>query len=116
MADQDERDPGHVRPYAVTGGRTRPAHTDLPIEALVAITPAGATAAPTLTLERRSIALRCHEPVSVAELAAHLRVPLGVARVVVADMVDDGLVMVHQPVAGPDRVLLQRVLQGLQAL
>jgi len=39
-----------------------------------------------------------------------------VARVVVADMVDDGLVVVHQPVAGPDRVLLQRVLQGLQAL
>jgi hypothetical protein len=116
MADQDERDPSHVRPYALTGGRTRPARTDLPVEALVAITAAGAKAASTLALEPRSIALRCHEPVSVAELAAHLNVPLGVARILVADMVDDGLVTVHQPLGVPDRALLRRVLQGLHAL
>jgi Protein of unknown function (DUF742) len=116
MADQDERDPGHVRPYAVTGGRTRPTRADLPIETLVVITPAGAAAAPGLVLEQRSIALRCQEPVSVAELSAYLDIPFGVARVLVADMVDDGLVTVHQPLASPNLALLQRVLQGLHAL
>jgi hypothetical protein len=116
MAEQDERDPSRVRPYAVTGGRTRPARTDLPIETLVAVTPAGAAAAPALVLERRLIALRCQEPVSVAELSAHLDVPLGVARVLVADMVDDGFVTVHQPLASPNLALLHRVLHGLHAL
>jgi hypothetical protein len=116
MATQDERDPSQVRPYAVTGGRTRPADTNLSIEALVTITPAGAAATPALVLEQRSIALRCHEPLSVAELSAHLGVPLGVARILIADMIDDGLVTIHQPLAPPNPALLQRVLHGLQAL
>ena len=53
------------------------------------------------------------------EISALLGVPLGVARVLVADMEADGLVRVYQPQlqAGlPDRGLLERVLSGLRRL
>jgi len=54
----------------------------------------------------------------VAEISAHLQVPLGVARVIVGDMADEGLVRVHQPRAEgrPDVALLERVLNGIRAL
>jgi hypothetical protein len=107
-----------VRPYAMTGGRTRPAHTDLEIEALVSTTSLG-DRTPKLTVEQRAIAALCRDILSVAEIAGRLDLPLGVARVLVADMADEGLVMVHRPTqAGdrPDLALLERVLYGLRAI
>ena len=112
-------DPGPlVRPYAMTGGRTRPRY-DLPIEALVTTTPAGEQLEFLATPERRQIFSMCREFRSVAEIAALLSVPLGVARVLVGDLADEGLVMVHQPGAsngGPDLALLEKVLSGLRNL
>lgn len=70
-----------------------------------------------LLRERRRIADLSQTPVSVAEISAHLEVPLGVARVLVGDMADEGLVQVSQPRTGrPDIVLLERVLHGIRAL
>lgn len=70
-----------------------------------------------LMLEQRRIADLAETPVSVAEISAHLEVPLGVARVLVGDMADEGLLQVHQPRTGrPDIVLLERVLNGIRAL
>jgi hypothetical protein len=110
--------PGRLlRPYALTRGRARPSHgTDLEIEALVSTTVIGETMhmpAP----EPHSIALLCREPLSVAEIAAHMKLPLGVVRVLVADMADQGMVEVHRPSqfgTGPDVTLLERVLDGLR--
>jgi hypothetical protein len=122
VTDQGDRNPGQIRPYAMTGGRTRPARADLAIEALVSVTALGRrVAGDRLGLEWRPIALLCEELVSVAEISARLEIPLGVARVLVADMVEVGLVVVHQrEPAGPggvaDPVLLERVLGGLRAL
>lgn len=107
-----------VRPYAVTGGRTQPDRTDLELEALVATTP-DAPLGGTLTYERRRIALLCREMHSIVEISARLEIPLGVVRVLVADMVTDSLVEVHRPAAAshrPDLALLQRVLDGLRAV
>jgi hypothetical protein len=108
-----------VRPYAITGGRTRSrsAHIQLAIEALVVATEDGGGGR-VLTLERRTIAGLAVTPVSVAEISAHLQVPLGVARVLVGDMAEEGLVQVHQPSndSRPDIVLLERVLNGIRAL
>ncbi|HEX2700698.1 MAG TPA: DUF742 domain-containing protein [Acidimicrobiales bacterium] len=105
-----------VRPYAITGGRTRSRTTHLPMEALVVCSAEGHSRT-RLVLERRRIAELCETPVSVAEISAHLEVPLGVARVLVGDMADDGLVQVSQPRTGrPDIVLLERVLNGIRAL
>jgi hypothetical protein len=62
----------------------------------------------------------CVEPSSVAELAAHMAVPLGVARVLVADLLDDGMVTVQDTLdedatVDERRELIERVLSGLRA-
>jgi hypothetical protein len=102
----------------MTGGRTRPAHTDLEIEALVSTTSAGERS-PKLTVEQRAIAALCRDILSIAEISARLDLPLGVTRVLVGDMADEGMVMVHRPThAGdrPDLALLERVLYGLRSI
>jgi Protein of unknown function (DUF742) len=121
MSPQDERDPGEVRPYAMTGGRTRPADPDLAVEALVSTTALGEARSGDLRLEWRWIVTLCRDVLSVAEVAARLDVPLGVARVLVADMAEEGLVGIFRPPGGtngdrPDPSLLARVLAGLQTI
>src|SRR6266508_3087365 len=107
-----------VRPYAMTGGRTRPEHADLEIEALVSTTSLGERT-PRLTAEQRAIAALCRVILSMAEISARLDLPLGVTRVLVGDMANEGFVMVHRPAHGderPDLALLERVLYGLRAI
>jgi hypothetical protein len=102
----------------MTGGRTRPVHTELEFEALVLTTSLGERA-PKLTVEQRAIAALCRDVLSIAEISARLDLPIGVTRVLVGDMADGGLVMVHRPSqAGdrPDLALLERVLYGLRAI
>jgi Protein of unknown function (DUF742) len=65
-----------VRPYAMTGGRTRPTHDDLEIEALVSTTSIGEQTAK-LTVEQRAIAALCHDILSIAEVSAQLHLPPG---------------------------------------
>lgn len=105
-----------LRPYAITGGRAR-GSSHLALEALV-VTTVDDTGRARLVLERRTVADLAVTPISVAEISAHLQVPLGVARVLVSDMSDEGLVRVHQPRAEgrPDIALLERVLNGIRAL
>jgi hypothetical protein len=108
-----------LRAYAVTGGRTRPRHTDLEMESLVATTALGLSDAARLSMERRAIAHLCRHVLSIAEVSAHLDLPLGVTRVLVGDMAAEGLVSIHRPSnpeAQPDLSLLQRVLAGLRAM
>ena len=113
-----ERELRLVRPYALTGGRTRASIGDLPIEAMVVSTPAGLDAVEPRHEAREIVAL-CREPMSVAEVSARIGIPLGVARVLVGDLLTDGHVQVHRATLGdarPDVRLLTRVLDGLQAL
>jgi hypothetical protein len=108
-----------VRPYAIAGGRIRIDQDDIEVEALVTTTAAGANSR-ALSFERRSIALLCRDVLSVAEIAANLRLPLGVVRLLVADMAEQGLVGLHRPAQfddrPPDLSLLERVLYGLRQL
>jgi hypothetical protein len=110
-----------VRPYARTGGRTKPVR-DLDLEALVRTTVNGkeASTSPLLTPEHMSVIEMCSGTVSVAEIASKLSVPLGVARIIIADMVDLGLVEVMKTSAAlgdeRDPAFLRRVLSGLQRL
>jgi len=106
-----------VRPYAVTGGRTEsPAR--LALEALVSTTARGREVMRTLVPEYEEVCRLCAELKSVAEIAALLGVPLGVAEVVVGDLAEYGLVVI-EPTGGdsvPDIQLLERVLSGLENL
>ncbi|MTE21160.1 DUF742 domain-containing protein [Streptomyces sp. TRM43335] len=109
-----------VRPYAMTGGRTRPRY-QLAIEALVHTTAQPAQLQGQLP-EHQRICRLCYEIKSVAEISALLSIPLGVARILVADLAEAGLVAIHQAggeeSAGgqPDVTLLERVLSGLRKL
>jgi uncharacterized protein DUF742 len=118
LDEQPAPDRRRVRPYAMTGGRTRPTHQDLEIETLVSTTSTGELT-PKLSVEQRAIAALCHDILSIAEVSAHLHLPLGVIRVLVGDMADEHLVIVHRPTqAGdrPDLALLERVLYGLHTI
>lgn len=104
-----------VRPYLVTNGRTRPDGADLPLEALVSTTSRGMSAAEREQFERRPVLKRCERPLSVAEVASAIGVPLGVARVIVADLVGDGLLQVHEA-SEADSQLLRRLIDGVRNL
>ncbi len=107
-----------VRPYAVTGGRTKPRY-QLQIEAMVAASHYEARDLSVLSPECQAILSFCRDWRSVAEVSAVLHMPLGVARVLIADMAMEGLVRVHQidhAQGRPDINLLERVLSGLRKL
>jgi hypothetical protein len=112
-----------VRPYALTGGRTKSNYA-LELETLVSTrtnAEGAISEAVVEQIESLSIMEECRNPRSVAEIAAILRVPLGVARVLISDAADAGLVTVHKTISGNDGaeahlVLMERVLSGLRRL
>ncbi|MBW0103255.1 DUF742 domain-containing protein [Pseudonocardia sp. KRD291] len=109
-----------VRPYAWTGGRTKSGY-ELAIETLVSVSNRARSQLDRLPMEHRSVAdLLLEQTRSVAEVAALLSLPLGVARVLLGDMAAGGTVTVHQTAstAGnlPDLALMERVLSGLRRL
>ncbi|MBB4906978.1 DUF742 domain-containing protein [Actinophytocola algeriensis] len=119
QADRAGPPPALARPYSWTEGRTQPS-VDIAVEARVVTTPAGRDLPPRLTSAAWTITQLCLQPRSVAELGAYLAVPLGVVRVLVADLVAEGLVHVEATLAhdaddAERRELIERVLSGLRA-
>ena len=121
-SDDDDQDAEEftVRPYTVTGGRTRPSNADLPVEALVE-----AVAVPEIgmTPERRKILeLTKTSYLSIAELSAHVHLPVGVVRVVVSDLAQSGKVRIHgltmtsAPQPATTISVLESVLNGISSL
>ncbi len=108
-----------VRPYAWTRGRTK-STMDLRIETMVSTSEHGENIEALTQTEHRSIAELCDEPRSVAEVATLLSVPLGVAKVLLGDMANLGLVIVHRTATGGANkahlTLMERVLSGLRRL
>ena len=110
-----------VRPYVLTSGRTR-SRLRLAVETLVSTSRNGATRGLDWATgnEQRTVIELCVEPRSVAEVAALLAVPLGVARVLLSDLAEQGAIVVHDvgiPDDGPPELaLMQRVLAGLRRL
>lgn len=115
---EDEAGGRLVRPYTVTGGRTQPRY-QLQVEALVTATVYEPRDLSVLAPECQAILQFCRDWRSVAEISAVLRLPLGVARILIADMGADGLVRIHQredAEGRPDLNLLERVLSGLRKI
>ncbi|MEU1072393.1 MULTISPECIES: DUF742 domain-containing protein [unclassified Streptomyces] len=118
------RKPARVRPYSLTGGRTRFGHVLL-VETFVAAIEAPeerrALGASPMRLmpEMRAIVEICRAMRTVAEISALLRMPLGVVRVLLSDLADQGRIRVYGTGHGsgrPDRALLERVMSGLRRL
>ncbi|MEV4330835.1 DUF742 domain-containing protein [Streptomyces sp. NPDC049597] len=103
-----------IRPYTVSGGRTRPT-TALDLLSLVMAT--GSAPREHLGPEHTMALGLCHGPTSVAEISAHLRLPAVVTKVLVSDLVDCGAVTARMPRGHDtptDRSLLEAVLDGLR--
>jgi hypothetical protein len=105
-----------VRPYVLTRGRTR-ADLDLSLETLVSTLPK--VIPYQLPHDEAAVLDLCRaQSRSVAEVAALHRVPIGVAKVLIADLANAGLLAVHRSFAasGPDLLLMERVLGGLRRI
>jgi hypothetical protein len=107
-----------VRPFAVTGGRTRSAQTLLDVATQVMI---AHRLTDRIGLEPEHIAILelCLRPQSVAELAAYVNLPLMVVMVLIGDLIERGDVVIDSPARitePPDRDILQAVLDGIRAL
>ncbi|GAA4205401.1 DUF742 domain-containing protein [Actinocatenispora rupis] len=107
-----------VRPYAMTHGRTRPSSDNFDLIALVV---AADVPTPTVGLEpEHHVVLRlAQQPISVAEIAAHADLPVGVVRILLDDLRAGGCVQVKAPMSVakmPNTRVLRAVINGLRAL
>ncbi|MGW9349731.1 Protein of unknown function [Nocardiopsis flavescens] len=108
-------DPDLIRPYALTGGRTRPSRSDLTLTTSV-VAVAGVVDEDPEALEIHAL---CARPVTVAEVASRSGLPLGVVRVLLADLVDRGHVLTRTPERRrdrPDEATLRAVLARVKEL
>jgi hypothetical protein len=113
----DDRRVSRVRPYLVTSGRSGTTER-LRLESQVLSTSDGRAALDHLRYEYHDVVALCVRPHAVAEVAAHLGLHLGVARVLVADLVAMGCLVVtaHTATRGIDEVrFIERVIHGLSA-
>ncbi|WP_172383798.1 DUF742 domain-containing protein [Streptomyces sp. MNP-20] len=125
-----DRKPARVRPYSLTGGRTRFGHVLL-VETFVAAQPVleaaeerrelgrGDALGARVMPELLAIVELCRRMRTVAEISALLKIPLGVVRVLLSDLADQGRIRVYGTGHGPgrpDRALLERVLHGLRGI
>lgn len=121
--DEEEHVPtaGIVRPYALTSGRTQ-ASVHLPVEAIVEQLPRARQREWTSHDQLGRIVEACEHRTSVAEIAASVNLPLGVVRVLIGDLIEQGYL--HTAAQTLDdsssmserKELIERTLRGLRAI
>ena len=116
----DDTRPGLVRPYSLTAGRTT-STVHLPMEATIEALPHAPHGDWPTGDRRTEIVALCSTVPSIAEVSAHLSLPIGVTRVLVGDLVIGGYLRVHSTLADTASVvdrreLIERVLDGLRSI
>ena len=114
-----DRDAGPVvRPYALTGGRTRPTGETVDMLALVSSHDANSTDDLLLEPEYLAVMRECRQPKPVVDLASDLDLPLGVVRILLSDMRERGLVTIRPPARNrlTDPQVLKDVADALRRL
>lgn len=107
-----------IRPYAMTRGRTRPGAPNLNLVTQIRASRSRSDLSQ-LTPEHQEIVDLCHQPLSVAEIAAYLNVPLVVAKILISDLLERGDVVAGAPFQTSDIVdtkFLQAVLDGIRRI
>ena len=99
-----------VRPYALTRGRTRPAGKPLDLIAIITAVPRTKPDLVSLAPEHLALLRLCQRPAPVAELAADLDLPLGVVQVLLADLREQSLITVQNPIP-PAQLTDPRILR-----
>jgi Protein of unknown function (DUF742) len=107
-----------VRPYALTGGLTRPSGQRFDLLDMVGVVRRAPEQIPPLAPEQAEVLERCQIPAPLVDLAADLDLPVGVIRILVSDLRERGLVTIHraQPARAGDLKILQEVVDGLRRL
>jgi hypothetical protein len=108
-----------VRPYAVTRGRARPVAGKFDLISLVIAVRRDPAQEAGLGPEHHAIIALCQRMMSVAEVAAHLDLPVGTIRVLLGDLVARDLIRVREPMITsglPDDSIFEAVINGLRAL
>ncbi|MFE6050721.1 DUF742 domain-containing protein [Kitasatospora sp. NPDC056446] len=129
--DAEEETGSMVRPYTITRGRTAPERDDLTLitvlttveeEAAAALARGSRAGARGLQPEHRMILDRCRRPAAVAEVSAGLDLPVSVTKILLGDLVAQGLLKARAPLSvaraagGVDLGLLTAVREGLRRL
>jgi hypothetical protein len=114
IGDDEDEDGELVRPFVITGGRTRHASVHLRVETLVVAT--GSAHDRQLQFEHAQIIGMCNSPISVAEVAARVGIPLGVAQILAGDLAEAGLVQIHEARQAATPALLLRMIDAVRAL
>ncbi|MFD6401054.1 DUF742 domain-containing protein [Nocardia sp. NPDC060249] len=113
---EDEAGP-LVRLYAVTGGRAKAQRPDLELTTLLVDARSGARSR-LLAPEYGAIVELCRTPLSVAEVSAHLHLPLTSTKLLIGDLVDEGRLLANAPrnqmSTAPDVNVLRAVLAGIK--
>jgi hypothetical protein len=108
-----------VRPYAMTRGRTRPTTGAFDLIALIMATQPAPAMDAGLGPEHVTIINLCARPQSVAEISAHLDLPVGIVRVLLGDLLEGGFILVREPrraAQTPSEPVLKAVISGLRSL
>ena len=123
MSRAGRQDDPLVRPYVVTNGRSQPSRNTFDVITLVALAPGAAALRQHRHLSpehRMIIDFLSRSAQSVAELGALVRQPLIAVRILLSDLLEEGLITTRQRItestAGTNRELLEAVLAGLQRL
>ncbi len=106
-----------VRPYVLAGGRSRPARSDLDlISIVVAMTD---RVDELVSPEHAAIVRVCQRPASVAEVSAAVDLPLLLVKIMLSDLIEQGVVTFRSPrdpsdIPNPELILA--VLDGIRRL
>lgn len=104
-----------VRPFIMTGGRTRAGRRDLRVETLLQVTDAAVP--DDLPSEQAAIVELCQEPLSVAEVGAELGLVVGVVAVLAGDLIEAGILDLHH--TDPVEIeldMLTRMIERVRAI
>jgi hypothetical protein len=112
-----DEDAGRLVPhYLATGGRTK---ASVALDRLTLVWSTHKYRAAHIDANLAEVMVLCREPMSVAEISAHLRLPSGSVKVLVSDLVEMDAVQTLDPESYddqqfPPRELLEALLTGLQ--
>ena len=113
---EDEASP-LVRLYAVTGGRAKTQRLDLELTTLLVDARSGVRSR-LLAPEYDAIVELCRTALSVAEVSAHLHLPLTTTKILIGDLIDEGRLRARAPrnqlTTAPDLDVLRAVLAGIK--
>ncbi len=107
-----------VRPYAMTGGRTR--STTLGLDLITLVVAMHTVSEVDLDQEYARILQACQQPISVVEVAAQVDLPLQVVKVLLSDLIIQRHIIFRSAEAqtseSPSQHVLQAVLDGIRKL